>query len=173
MPRIRTETIRLRPITMLDTGPLDIYVGGGIACPAGSPDVMLEMGEAFAYFKAEPVTYVGVMDLFVQNLSAECFTYFTWEMRLWDGKAGTTCPTTTPERQQISRFLGKISDKKVISITRLNAAENKMIGGSFEIPPTLEGNKTICLSLWGNFNKQALLDELLTDAGYEEEIPWV
>ena len=172
MPKLRSEIIRLRPITQHDTGPLDLYVGGGISCPAGSPDVTLDMTDAFAYYKAQPKTYIGVMDIWVQSLHAECFTYFTWEMSLWDGKAGTTCPTSAPELREISRFLGKISPTKVVSITRLRAAENKMIGGSFEIPPTMEGDKTICLSLWGNYDKQALIDELLTDGGYAEEEPW-
>lgn len=172
MPRLRSETIRIKPIEATDSGPFDIYVGGGIACTAGSPNVSLEVGDAFAYFKAEPKTYVGVMDIYVQSLESECFTYFTWEMRMWDGKAGTTCPTSAPERQEISRFLGEISPTKIISTSRLRAAENKMVGGSFEIPPTLEGDKTICLSLWGNFNRQALIDELLADGGYAEEIQW-
>lgn len=172
MPRLRDEVIRLRPLSQTETGPLGLYVGGGTSCPAGSPNVTLEMAEAFAYYKAEPKTYVGVMNLFVQNLSPTCFTYFTWEMKLWDGIPGTSCPTTSPELREISRFLGDISPTKVISITRLNAAENKMIGGSFEVPATMEGEKTICLSLWGNFSKQALIDELLADGGYQEELPW-
>jgi hypothetical protein len=171
MPKIRDELIRLRPVGVSETGPLDIYVGGGKACPAGSPNVGLDTTNAFAYFKAEPKTYVGVMDIWVQSLSPECFTYYTWEMRMWDGKAGATCPVSAPERTEVSRFLGEINPTKPISITRLNAAEEKMVGGSFEIPPTLEGNKTICLSLWGDYNKQQLLDDLAT-AGYAEEIPW-
>jgi len=172
MPRLTGETIRLRPLSSEETLPLGLYVGGGKACPAGSPNVTLEMSEAFAYFKAEPLTYIGVMNIFVQNLSAECFTYFAWEMKLWDGVAGETCPTSPPERQEISRFIGDISPMKIISISRLNAAENKMLGSSFEVPPTMEGDKTICLYLWGNYNKQALIDELLTDGGYQYEIPW-
>ena len=172
MPKLPNTNIKIRPVGVGDTGPLGVYVGGGKPCPAGSPSVTLELSGAFAYFKAEPVTYVGVMDIWVQNLSPECYTYFTWEMKLWDGEAGTECPTTQPELQEISRFLGKVSDTKKISITRLNASENKMIAGSFEVPETMEGEKTVCLSLWGNFNKQALIDELLTDGGYEEEIPW-
>lgn len=153
------------------TGPLEVYVGGGVSCPEGAPSVNLDTTGAFAYFKADPITYVGVMNILVHNLSNQCFAYFAWEMRMWDGPAGTTCPITAPEQQEISRFLGEVSDTKVISVTRTNASENKMIGGSFEIPPTLEGLKTICLSLWGNFSKQALLDELAV-AGYAEEIPW-
>ena len=172
MPKLRDELIRLRPVGVSETGPLDIYVGGGKACPAGSPNVVLDTTEAFAYFKAEPKTYVGVMGLWVQNLSNECFTYFTWEMKMWNGKPETDCPSIPPEMQEISRFLGKVSPTKVISVTRLNAAENKMIGASFEIPSTMEGEKTICLSLWGNYNKQALIDELLADGGYAEEMPW-
>jgi hypothetical protein len=152
-----------------------VYVGGGISCPAGAPSVTLDTAvqgeEAFAYYKAQPVTYVGVMNIFVHNLHSECFAYFAWEMRMWPGKAGTTCPTTAPEIQEISRFLGEVSDKKVISVKRMNASTIEMIGGSFEIPSHFEGYKTICLSLWGNYSKQALLDELAA-AGYAEEIPW-
>lgn len=153
------------------TPPFKVYVGGGISCDPGAPSVTLDTSEAFAYFKAQPVTYVGVMDILVHNLHNECFSYFAWEMRLWDGYGYTECPQTTPELQEISRFLGEISDKKVISITRTNASENKMIGGSFEVPSWMEGEKTICLSLWGNFSKDALIDELEA-AGYAKEIPW-
>lgn len=172
MPRLLNTSIKLRPIGMGETGPMGLYVGGGVACPEGAPGVLLEMSEAFAYYGSEPKTYIGVMGVNVQSLSATCFTYFTWEMSMWAGVPGTTCPTTPPEIKGISRFLGKISATKVISISRLMAAETKMLGGSFEIPQTMEGEKTVCLSLWGNFNKQALKDELLADGGYEFEIPW-
>jgi hypothetical protein len=137
----------------------------------GAPSVNLDTSKAFAYFKATPITYVGVMDIFVHNPSVY-YAYFAWEMRMWAGKAGTTCPTTTPELQTISRFLGEVSDKKVISVKMLGANENAMIGGSFEIPAYFKGTYTLCLSLWGNYDKQALLDELLSDRGYVEEIPW-
>ena len=169
---MRTEQIKLRPLTLNDTGPLDVVVGGGTICPAGSPDIMLEMSEAFAYFSAETVPYIGVMDIFVQNLTT-CYAHFTWEMKMWDGVAGTECPTTTPEIQGISRFLGEFSDKKTISTTMLRGNENKMVAGSFEVLPTTEGDKTVCLSLWGNYSKKALIDELLADGGYAKEIPWV
>lgn len=172
MPRLLEANIKLRPVGIGETGPLGLYVGGGIACPGGSPTVLLETSEAFAYYGAEPKTYVGVMNINVQSMEPECFTYFTWEMKLWGGIPTESCPTSPPEIQEISRFLGKISTKKVISINRLMAAETKMIGGSFEVPVSMEGEKTVCLSLWGNFNKQALKDELLTDGGYEYEIPW-
>ena len=172
MPRLLDTNIRLRPLGVGETGPMGLYVGGGIACPAGSPSVMLETSEAFAYYGTEPKTYVGVMDVNVQSMESACFTYFTWEMKMWAGVPGISCPTSPPEVQEISRFLGEVSATKVISITRLMAAETKMIGGSFEIEPTLEGEKTVCLSLWGNFNKQALKDELLTDGGYQFEMPW-
>lgn len=172
MPKLLDANIKIRPLGVGETGPIGLYVGGGKACPAGAPNVQLDIGEAFAYYKAEPITYVGVMNLFVQSLSPECFTYFTWEMKLWDGLPGASCPTTSPELQEVSRFLGDLSPTKIISITRLNAAENKMIGCSFEVPASMEGEKVLCLSLWGNFNRQALLDELLNDGGYAEEVPW-
>lgn len=160
------------PTEKLETPPMEVYVGGGESCLAGAPEVALDTSEAFAYFKADPITYVGVMNILVQNISNKCFAYFAWEMRMWDGSAGNECPITKPERQEISRFLGEVSDKKVISVTRTNASEIKMIGASFEIPAHLEGLKTICLSLWGNYSKQALLDELLADGHYPEEIDW-
>ena len=172
MPRLLEANIRLRPLGVGETGPLGLYVGGGIACPDGSPDVLLEMGEAFAYYGTTPKTYVGVMGINVQSLSATCFTYFTWEMKMWAGIPSTTCPTSPPEKQEISRFFGRVAPTKTISISRLMAAETKMIGGSFEIPPTMEGEKTICLSLWGNYDKDVLKAELLTDGGYEFEMPW-
>jgi len=172
MPKIRTETIKLRPLTQNDTGPLDVVVGGGIQCDPGAPSIQLDMTEAFAYFSADPVPMIGVMDIWIQNLT-ECYSYFTWEMKMWDGVAGTTCPTTAPEIQEISRFLGEISAAKVISVTMLRGDENKMVAGSFGILPTTEGNKTVCLSLWGNHNKKALIDELLADGGYDKEIPWM
>jgi hypothetical protein len=124
MPRLLEANIKLRPVGIGETGPLGLYVGGGIACPGGSPTVLLETSEAFAYYGAEPKTYVGVMNINVQSMEPECFTYFTWEMKLWGGIPTESCPTS------------------------------------------------VCLSLWGNFNKQALKDELLTDGGYEYEIPW-
>lgn len=172
MPRMLDANIRLRPIGVGETGPMGLYVGGGISCPPGSPDVLLDTSTAFAYYGTSPKTYVGVMDINVQNLSPTCFTYFTWEMKLWAGVPGTSCPTGTPEAQEISRFFGEVSPTKVISITRLMAAETKMIGGSFEVPQSMEGQKTICLSLWGNFDKDELKNELLTDGGYQFEIPW-
>jgi len=156
------------------TRPFEVIIKEGVQCGPGSPSVLLDTSEAFAYFKATPLLYVGVMDILVNNLNTDgrnCWAYFIWEMRMWDGTAGTTCPTGTPEVQEICRFVGEISDKKALSIKMLGASENAMIGGSFEIPANLRGTKTICLSLWGNYDKQALIDELAA-AGYQEEIPW-
>ena len=172
MPKLSEGHIRLRPMDVDETGPMGLYVGGGVACPPGAPDVSINTTDAFAYYGAEPKTYIGVMGIDVQSMDPTCFTYYTWEMKLWDGIPGASCPAFPPEMQEISRFLGKIAPTKRISITRLMAAENKMIGGSFEVPPTMEGEKTVCLSLWGNKGKQALIDELLADGGYSEEIPW-
>lgn len=163
-------TAPTRPVTP----PFEVIIKEGVQCGPGSPSVLLDTSAAFAYFKATPLLYVGVMDILVNNLNTDgrnCWAYFIWEMRMWDGPAGTTCPTTTPEVQEICRFLGEISPTKVLSIKMLGASENAMIGGSFEIPPHIRGRKTICLSLWGNYDKQALIDELAA-AGYAEEIPW-
>lgn len=172
MPRMLDANIRLRPIGISETGPMGLYVGGGISCPPGAPEAGITTTEAFAYYGTSPKTYVGVMGILVQSLEPACFTYFTWEMKLWAGVPGTSCPTGTPELQEISRFFGEVNPTKPISISRLMAAETKMLGGSFEVPAAMEGEKTICLSLWGNKDKQALIDELLTDGGYQEEIPW-
>lgn len=157
------------------TPPFEVVIKAGVQCAPGSPSVLLDTSEAFAYFKGDPLPYVGVMDILVNNLNTDgrgCWAYFIWEMRMWDGPAGTTCPTGTPEVQEICRFLGKVSATKTLSIKMLGSSENAMLGGSFEIPAHIKGTKTICLSLWGNYDKQALIDELAT-AGYAEEIPWV
>lgn len=158
-----------------ETPPFEVVIVEGKPCPAGAPDVLLDTSEAFAYFKAEPLLYVGVMKIDVTNRDLtgnECYAYFAWEMRMWPGPAGTTCPTDLPAHKTISRFLGEVSATKVISVKLLGANEKAMIGGSFEIPTHFRGKYTLCLTLWGNFNKQALLDELLSERGYEEEIPW-
>jgi len=158
-----------------ETPPFEVVIVEGKPCPAGAPDVLLDTSEAFAYFKAEPVLYVGVMKIDVTNRDLtgnECYAYFAWEMRMWPGAAGATCPITTPAHQTISRFLGEVSAKKVISVKLLGANEKAMIGGSFEIPSHFRGKYTLCLTLWGNFSKQALLDELLSERGYAEELPW-
>lgn len=154
-----------------NTGPLEVNIKSGTDCGTGAPTVRLDTSEAFAYFKATPVTYVGVMDIYVQNNSGDCYAYFAWEMRMWPGKPGTRCPTTSPVRTEISRFLGEVQNTKTISTKMLGAGENAMIGGSFEIPSHYEGVYTICLTLWGNFSKQALLDELAVE-GYPEDIVW-
>lgn len=153
------------------TGPFDVWVGGGISCPAGAPTVTLDTTEAFAYFKATPAIYVGVMNIMVNHIHNDCYAYFAWEMRMWDGAAGAACPTTTPELQEISRFLAKVSPKKVITLKRVDAGATEMVSGSFEIPSHFQGRKTICLSLWGNYSYDALVAELAA-AGYEKEIDW-
>lgn len=159
------------------TPPLMVTIAEGVPCPAGAPTVVLDTTEAFAYFKASPTTYVGVMDVLVTNVNTggNCYGYFAWEMRLWPGDPNApvpaTCPTGAPERQEISRFLGKVSATKVISVKLLGTSEQAMIGASFEIPTHMRGTKVLCLSLWGNHDKDALLAELAA-AGYQEEIPW-
>lgn len=154
-----------------ETGPFEVYVGGSAACPAGSPTVTLDTTDAFAYFKADPAIYVGVMNIMVKHIHDECYAYFTWEMRMWDGAAGTTCPTTTPEKQEISRFLAKVSPKKVITLKRIDAGATEMVSGSFEIPAHYKGKKTICLSLWGDYSYDELVSDLAAE-GYAKEITW-
>jgi len=167
----------VEPTARPETGPLQVTIVEGEQCSPGSPTVLLTLDtpgdEAFAYFKTTPRLYVGVMNIFVTNLNMgnSCYGYFVWEMRMWEGAAGTTCPTTLPDWQQISRYIGESPEAKAISPKLLGTGEKQMIGGSFEIPSTFRGTYTICLSLWGNFDKQALLDELAV-AGYAEEIAW-
>ena len=162
------------PTTKPVTPPFEVTIKEGTQCSQGSPSVTLDTSEAFAYFKTDPLMYVGIMDILVNNVNTSgnnCWAYFIWEMRMWDGPAGTTCPTGVPEVQEICRFLGEVSATKALSIKMLSPSETDMIGGSFEIPSYVRGTKTICLSLWGNYSKQALIDEIEA-AGYPKEIPW-
>ena len=152
-----------------ETGPFEVTVGGSEKCPAGAPTVTLDTSEAFAYFKAEPARYVGVMEIMVKHIHDSCYAYFAWEMR--DGSGYATCPTTSPEHQEISRFLAKVSPKKVITLKRIDANVTEMVSGSFEIPAHIEGRKTICLSLWGDYDYNKLVSDLAAE-GYEKEIDW-
>ncbi len=161
------------PGDMPTTGPFQVTIVEGVQCAPGAPTVILDTTNARAYFKVAPTLYVGVMGIDVTNVNVgdDCFGFFVWEMRMWPGAAGTDCPTTVPEVQQISRFLATQSDFKSISPAMLGTNEQDMIGGSFEIPAGTHGTYTLCLSLWGNHDKQALLDEL-ADAGYAENEIW-
>lgn len=156
------------------TGPFQITIAEGVQCAPGSPTVILDTSDARAYFKASPILYVGVMGIEVTNVNQgnDCFGFFAWEMRMWPGEAGITCPTATPPVQEISRFLATKSDRKSISPTLLGTDEKDMVGGSFEIPAGTHGTFTICLSLWGNHDKEALLEEL-KEAGYDEHEVWL
>ena len=157
-----------------ETPPLQVTIAEGTQCQKGAPKVILDVTDARPYFKVDPLLYVGVMGINVTNVNqgGECFGYFVWEMRMWKGEAGDTCPATDPDVQTISRFLGKKSDYKTISPQLLGTDETDMIGGAFEIPPGTHGVYTLCLSLWGNHDKQALLDEL-AGQNYPENIRWV
>jgi hypothetical protein len=163
------------PGGVTETGPFEVTIKEGKQCSPGAPTVILDTSEARPYFNASPVLYVGVMGIDVTNVNTglDCFGYFVWEVRMWPGKAGITCPAALPALQDISRFLAKISDKKTISITMLGTNEKDGIGASVEIPQHFKGAYTICMSLWGNHDKQALLDELKSERDYDEEIPWV
>ena len=156
------------------TGPFEVTIAEGTQCPPGSPAVILDVTGARAYFKTSPILYVGVMGIDVTNVNQgnDCFGYFVWEMRMWKGAAGTTCPTTAPEIQRISRFLATKSDWKTMTPQLLGTNQKDMVAGSFEIPAGTSGKYTLCLSLWGNHDKQALLDELAI-AGYPEKVAWI
>jgi len=159
-----------------ETGPFEVTVGetSGSSCAAGDPSVTLDVSEAYAYYKTAPVPYIGVMKINVRNNDphgTDCYAYFTWVMRMWDGTGFTTCPTTTPELEEVSRFLATVSDTKAMTLKKIHANETTMVSGSFEIPASAEGRKTICLTLWGNYSYQALVDELAAE-GYVKEIVW-
>ena len=144
--------------TLPTTGPIEVYVGEG-DCPKGSPSVILDTTGAFAFYKDTPYKYIGVGGIKVLNQSTTCRAHFSWEVRVWDGYGYTTCPTTNPEMVEINRFLATAGSRP-LSTTMLEAVENDVVWGSFEILPTMEGEKTICLSLWGNFSKVELIKEL-------------
>ena len=152
-----------------ETGPLEVYVGGGSDCAAGAPNVTLDTSGAFAFFKSESYDYIGVGGIDVHNLDTNCRAHFAWEARVWDtpGYGYTTCPTSNPEMQEINRFLVNIGSRP-LSTTMLHAGETDVVWGSFEITPGMEGEKTLCLSLWGNFSKQALIDELNATGYYDK-----
>ena len=149
------------------TGPIEVYVGGGESCPPGAPSVTLDTSEAFAFFKSTPYEYIGVGGIEVHNQSTQCRAYFAWEARVWDGHGYTTCPITVPEMQEITRYLAEATGRP-LSLTRLDASGTDVIWGSFEVPPAMEGEKTICLSLWGNYDYDALIAEL-NAAGYYDK----
>lgn len=156
------------------TGPMEVWVGegSGTSCPPGDPRVTLDTSNAYAYYKSDPTSYVGVMDIMVRNNNNEdCYAYFAWEMRMWPGSGLTSCPLTTPEVVEISRFLARVSATRDITLKKILANETEMVSGSFAIPHGVEGQKTICLTLWGNYSYSALVDELAA-AGYSKEIPW-
>ena len=150
------------------TGPLEVYVGGGDSCDPGSPEVTLDTSEAYAFFKSTPYEYIGVGGIMVHNLHTTCRAYFAWEARIWDGYGYTTCPTTDPIHQEINRFLAE-AGKRPLSLKRLDASGTDEIWGSFEVLPTMEGEYTLCLSLWGNFDYEALIAELNVE-GYFDKI---
>jgi len=156
------------------TGPFEVTVGGatGTSCESGDPNATLDVSEAYAYYKSEPKAYIGVMGIKVTNHNNDdCYAYFAWEMRMWDGHGYTSCPASTPEIVEISRFLAEVSTTKDITMKKVLANKTDMVGGSFEIPASAEGKKTVCLTLWGNYSYPALVDELAA-AGYAQSIPW-
>jgi len=149
------------------TGPLEVYIGEGSSCPPGTPNVTLDEAEAFAFFKSVPYKYVGVGGIQVHNLSSSCQIYVAWEMKLWDGEGFTTCPTSSPEVQEINRFLAEPGDRP-LSLKRIDSDGTDVVWGSFEVPDWVTGKKTICLSLWGNNDYDALVAEL-NSAGYYDK----
>jgi hypothetical protein len=169
-----TETSTQEPGSQDTTGPFEVIVGGetGTSCDPGDPDVTLDTSGAYAYYKSEPTAYIGVMDIKVTNHNNEdCYAYFAWEMRMWHGHGYVSCPATTPEVTEISRFLAIAGDTKDITLKKVLANATEAIGGSFEIPASAEGKKTVCLTLWGNYSYSELVGEL-ADAGYAQSIPW-
>jgi len=157
-----------------NTGPFEVWVGesSGTSCPSGDPNVTLDTSDAYAYYKSDPTAYVGVMNIMVRNNNNEdCYAYFAWEMRMWPGRGYTTCPAASPELTEISRFLATVSPTRAMTLKKVLANTTEMVSGSFAIPQGIEGQKTICLTLWGNYSYSALVDELAAE-GYSKEIPW-
>jgi len=145
-----------------------VYVGGGEACdPLENPEVTIDTSAAYAFFKATPHEYIGVGGILVQNQSDRCYAYFAWEAKIWDGYGYTTCPATAPIHQEINRFLANAGERP-LSLKRLNASGTDEIWGSFEILPTMEGEYTLCLSLWGNYDYEALIAELNNEGYYDK-----
>lgn len=153
-----------------DTGPLEVNIATGTENPGGgAPDIVLDASEAYAFFKATPRKYVGAGGLHVTNLSSEYFIYLAWVMRLWHGPAGNTCPSTTPAVEDVSRYIGSATGSMEMTTIFFDANESDDTFGSFNIPQNYTGKKTMCLTLWGNYSKQALIDELVAE-GYAEAI---
>ena len=149
------------------TGPMQVYVGGGSSCDPGTPSVTIDTSDAFAFFKATPYKYIGVGGIHVYNESSGCRAYFAWEARVWDGYGYTSCPLTTPELQEITRYLAEAGSRP-LSLTRLDSSETDTVWGSFEVPDSMEGEKTLCLSLWGNYDYEALIAELNAEGYYDK-----
>lgn len=150
-----------------ETGPLEVVIGVGEDCDPGSPSVTLDTSEAYAYYKDDPHQYIGVGGIIVHSLDIVCKAHFAWEARVWDGHGYNSCPTTQPEMVEISRYLMDAGSRP-LSITRLFADGSDVVWGSFEITPGMSGNKTLCLSLWGNFSKDALIAELNNEGYYDK-----
>lgn len=160
------------PSGTTDTGPLEVNIASGSQHPgAGAPDITLDASGAYAFFKSTPRKYVGAGGLVVTNLSGEYFIYLAWVMRLWHGEAGTTCPTVAPAVEDVSRYLGDVADTMDMSIIFFDSNKRDETFGSFDIPQDYTGKKTMCLTLWGNYDKQALIDELVAE-GYSESVLW-
>jgi len=156
------------------TGPFEVTIGGqtGTSCPSGDPNATLDVSGAYAYYKSAPASYVGVMGIEVtHHNNDDCYAYFAWEMRMWDGHGYSSCPAMTPEVTEISRFLATAGATKDMTLQKVLANGTEMIGGSFEVPASEQGKKTVCLTLWGNYSYPALVQEL-EDAGYAQSIPW-
>lgn len=149
------------------TGPMEVYVGGGEDCEAGAPTVTLDVSAAFTFFKSDPYNYIGVGGIEVHNVDTTCRAHFAWEVRVWDGYGFTECPSAEPELKEINRFLAEEGGRP-LSTKMLGASEADVVWGSFEVPATMSGEKTICLSLWGNFDKDALIEELNAEGYYDK-----
>lgn len=152
------------------TRPLTVYVGGTL-CPPGAPSVDLDTTGAFAYYTPSPVPNIGVGAVLVHNHPhGDCYAYFTWVATVWSGVGYTTCPThLSAEMVEISRYLVEPATGRPISTTRLLSDETDTVWASFEVPASVsDGDKTICMTLWGNYDKDALIAELNT-AGYYDK----
>jgi len=150
-----------------ETGPFEVEIGEGDACSPGDPPFSLDVSGAYTYSsQAGSTKYVSVGGIEVTNPHSTCFAYYTWVTRLWDGSGYSSCPSSNPQAEDAARFF---DDDGTATLTRqrIDPRDTEVLFASLEIPSSMTGTKTLCLYLWGNFNKSALTSELKS-AGYSE-----
>lgn len=141
-------------------GPFEVTIGAGSGCPPGDPSIRMDASGGYAFYKATPVNYLGVGGVKITNRDASCYGYFTWVVKVWRGSGFSTCPTSTPVAEDASRYYDGTDNSPPISTQRIDPGDTEEVFGSIRIPTSLTGTVTLCVYLWGNFNKQSLINEL-------------